>query len=98
MCIRDRLENEVGHECALYVFVRIDGRLELSLKAHFHDVQVPPQQLELALEHDLLALCFLQRVAEQLAESRDHLANAPRVALDERRDRIAVSYTHLRAH
>src|SRR5689334_9774276 len=83
-----RLEDEIRHEGVVERFLGINRDLELALKSYFHDVQIQPQHLQLPRELDLLFVTFTKRVAEEIAESRDHSARAGRVFVDERRDAV----------
>jgi hypothetical protein len=83
----ERLENEIRDERVIEQSIGLDGDLEVVLKAHFHDVQIPSQHLELAGEGDLL-LVALEGVAKEIAEPRDHAPHAARVLFHERGDRV----------
>src|SRR5437762_12319753 len=84
----ERLEHEIRDEGAVERRVGLDGHLQLSLKAHFHDVEIPTQHLELTSEGDLLVVALAEGVAEEIAEPRDHAARAGRVLFHERRDGV----------
>src|SRR5262245_10155666 len=84
----ERLKNEIRHESVARPFVDAQRDLQLSLKAHFHDVEISLQQLELPIEWHLLFRRLLERVTQQFAQSRDHATNALWVALDEARDGV----------
>src|SRR5947199_2582068 len=79
------LENEIRDERVVERRLGIDGHIQLTLKANFHDVQISPHHLELAGERDLLLVAIAEGVAQEVAEPRDHPARPRRILIHERR-------------
>src|SRR5882672_3330379 len=84
----ERLEHEIRDERVVERRLGLDGHLQLVLKAHFHNVQIQSQHLELAGERDFLLVAFTEGVAQEIAEPRDHAARAGRVLIHERGDGV----------
>src|SRR6185437_13482298 len=76
------------HERIAHVVRDVERDCEPALEPHLHDVEVATEELDLAIERNLLLGWLVERVAEELAQPGDHPPNAPRVALDQAGDGV----------
>jgi len=82
--LHQRLQDQVGHQRVHHPGFHLGFHLERSLEADAHDLQVAVHELDLLAQRDLRLARAFQRVAQELAEARDHPPHAARVALDQR--------------
>src|SRR5206468_4534790 len=68
----DRLKDQIRYERVERALLHIRRNLETPLKAHFHNLEIPAQQVELLAKRSLLLVRPFDGVTQQLAEPRDH--------------------------
>src|ERR1043165_4952183 len=77
----ERLQDEVRHERVERLLGDAPLRAQASLKTDFHDFNVAVEQLELLAQRHLVGGARVDRASQQLAEARDHLADARGIAV-----------------
>src|ERR1051325_6961272 len=88
-CILDeRLQDQVGHTHVKHVRIDANVSCETILETNALDLEIAIQKLDLLLQCDFLGSRILEREAEEVAETRDHLARAFCVFTEQCRDRM----------